>query len=123
MKDNVVVWFDIPVKKLERAMKFYGRVLGLEIKEVPGAPKRTAFFPHAPGTASGCLVEGGVPSRDGSMIYLSGGKDLSGPLSRIAPAGGGGGKVNLAKTPIGEHGFIAHFEDTEGNRVALHSVA
>jgi predicted enzyme related to lactoylglutathione lyase len=24
---------------------------------------------------------------------------------------------------IGEYGFIAHFEDTEGNRVALHSMS
>jgi predicted enzyme related to lactoylglutathione lyase len=24
---------------------------------------------------------------------------------------------------IGEYGFIAHFEDSEGNRVALHSVS
>ncbi len=26
----------------------------------------------------------------------------------------------MPRMGIGEHGFIAHFEDTEGNRVALH---
>jgi predicted enzyme related to lactoylglutathione lyase len=32
-----------------------------------------------------------------------------------------GGKVLRAKTGIGEYGFVGHFEDSEGNRVALHS--
>jgi predicted enzyme related to lactoylglutathione lyase len=27
-----------------------------------------------------------------------------------------------AKTSIGQHGFVGHFEDCEGNRVALHSM-
>jgi uncharacterized protein len=35
----------------------------------------------------------------------------------------GGGKTFLPKTAIGENGFIAHSRDTEGNRVALHSVS
>lgn len=28
----------------------------------------------------------------------------------------------MPKTSIGENGFMAHFIDTEGNRVALHSM-
>ena len=28
----------------------------------------------------------------------------------------------MKKTSIGDHGFIAEFQDTEGNRVALHSM-
>ena len=31
-----------------------------------------------------------------------------------------GGKILESKMAIGEHGFIAHFEDSEANRVALH---
>ena len=31
-----------------------------------------------------------------------------------------GGKTLLPRMSIGQHGFVAHFEDTEGNRVALH---
>jgi predicted enzyme related to lactoylglutathione lyase len=27
------------------------------------------------------------------------------------------------KQSIGAHGFVAHFEDTEGNRVALHATS
>jgi predicted enzyme related to lactoylglutathione lyase len=29
----------------------------------------------------------------------------------------------MPKTSIGENGFMAHFTDTEGNRVALHSMS
>lgn len=33
-----------------------------------------------------------------------------------------GGKVVMPKTSLGENGFMAIFKDTEGNRVALHSM-
>jgi len=50
---------------------------------------------------------------------LNGGEDLSLPLSRVEQAGG---KIIVPKTSIGENGFMAHFIDTEGNRVAFHSM-
>jgi len=34
----------------------------------------------------------------------------------------GGGKVIMPKMDIQENGFIAQFTDTEGNRVAFHSM-
>lgn len=56
------------------------------------------------------------PSHDGSLVYLNVDKiDLT--LEAINSTGG---KTLMPKMSIGEHGFIAHFEDTEGNRVALH---
>jgi hypothetical protein len=33
-----------------------------------------------------------------------------------------GGMVLNPKMNIGEYGFVGHFEDSEGNRVALHSM-
>jgi uncharacterized protein len=33
-----------------------------------------------------------------------------------------GGKITMPKTSIGENGFMAHFIDPEGNRIALHSM-
>jgi len=53
------------------------------------------------------------------MVYLNGGDDLDVPLGRVEKAGG---KILLSKTSIGENGFIAHFTDTEGNKVSLHSM-
>jgi uncharacterized protein len=33
-----------------------------------------------------------------------------------------GGKTLVPKMSIGEHGFIAHLADTEGNRIALYAM-
>lgn len=117
--ENFGVWFDIPVKDLERAMKFYSKVLGVEIHKMEGAPKKYAMFPFTPGSVSGGLVEDKDMVTDkGTLIYLNGGEDLSTPLKRVE---GAGGKVIQQKTSIGEHGFMGVFNDSEGNRVALWS--
>jgi len=50
---------------------------------------------------------------------LNGGEDLSTPLSKVESAGG---KILLPKTAIGQNGFMAHILDTEGNKIALHSM-
>jgi predicted enzyme related to lactoylglutathione lyase len=53
------------------------------------------------------------------VLYLNANPDLSPVLGRIPAAGG---KVLLPKTQITpEIGYKAVFEDTEGNRLALHS--
>lgn len=73
------------------------------------------------GGVGGGIVEGEgfEPSMTGSLVYLNGGDDLSVPLSKVEAAGG---KILMPKTSIGENGFMAHFSDTEGNRIALHSM-
>jgi predicted enzyme related to lactoylglutathione lyase len=34
-----------------------------------------------------------------------------------------GSSLFYPKTPIGENGYIAHLSDSEGNKIALHSMA
>jgi predicted enzyme related to lactoylglutathione lyase len=46
--------------------------------------------------------------------------DIDDALVRIIE---NGGKVLKSRTAIGPYGFIGHFEDCEGNGVALHSFA
>ncbi len=120
--ENTVVWFEIPVIDLDRAVKFYTDLMEVEFHLVEDEKSKMAFFPFEEGAASGALVlsEGYVPSNSGAVIYLNGGADLSEPLGRVEVSGG---KVTLPKMSIGENGYIAHFEDTEGNRVALHSMS
>ena len=119
--ENFVVWFDIPVKDMKRAMNFYSKVMGIKLESRDTGTVKMAFFPSERGAVSGALVESNErkPSRDGVVVYLNGGKDLSAPLKRVTAAGG---KIVKEKTSIGEHGFFAVFEDTEGNHVALHSM-
>ena len=120
MADNPVNWFEIPVSDLNRAKGFYEAVLGIELSLNESGPMKMAWFPmtiSAPG-AAGTLAqgEGYIPSKNGSLVYLHV-DSIDETLKKIEDKGG---KTLLPKTPIGEHGKIAHFEDSEGNRVALH---
>jgi len=63
-------------------------------------------------------MEGYIPSKEGVVVYLNGGDDLSVPLARVESAGG---SIVMPKTDIGENGFMAQVLDTEGNKIALHS--
>ena len=62
---------------------------------------------------------GSEPQTKGTVVYLNGGEDLAVPWVKVGPAGG---KIIMPKTSIGPNGFMAQFIDTEGNRVALHSM-
>jgi len=117
---NQIVWCDIPVKDLDRAIRFYSAVLGAPVKKekFPGAT--IGILPHQDGEAGGCLCknEGDEPSTKGPLIYLN----ANGRLDQaIAAVESNGGKVFQPKHPIGPYGSRAVILDSEGNRVALHS--
>jgi predicted enzyme related to lactoylglutathione lyase len=121
-KINPVLWFEIPVKDLGRAKKFYEKVFDKELTLEEMGPYKMAFFPMengAPGSA-GSLIQGETyePSYGGTVVYFSV-DDIEETLRRI---NANKGKTVLPKKSIGQYGFIAHFEDTEGNRLALHSM-
>jgi len=120
---NAINWFEIPAKNFERAKVFYEKLFNAEIQVMPHPEMKYGFLPcdMQNGGVGGGLVEGEgfEPSMNGTVVYLNGGDDLSVPLSKVEAAGG---KILMPKTSIGENGFMAHFIDTEGNRVALHSM-
>ncbi|MEZ4452659.1 MAG: VOC family protein [Nannocystaceae bacterium] len=121
---HVAVWFEIPVTDIDRASRFYSTVLDTKLAPMEFGPHKMAVFPgggsREENVVHGALVQGPgyTPAGDGPMIYLNGGEDLAGPLSRVEAAGG---RVLQPKMEIGQHGFMALFLDTEGNRLALHS--
>ncbi len=119
---NAINWFEIPVTDFTRAKKFYETILDAEIMEMPFPDGKYGMFPSdmQSGVGGGLAQgEGFVPSDKGTVVYLNGGEDLSVSLGKVESAGG---KIVMPKTSIGENGFMAHFIDTEGNRVALHSM-
>ncbi|WP_294674163.1 VOC family protein [uncultured Fluviicola sp.] len=119
---NSINWFEIPATDFTRAKKFYETILGAEIMEMPFPEGKYGIFPSdmQSGVGGGLVQgEGFVPSDKGTIVYLNGGEDLSLSLGKVESAGG---KIVMPKTSIGENGFMAHFIDTEGNRVALHSM-
>ena len=121
VKTHVANWFEIPVKDLDRAIKFYEKVFDVKLSPEEMGGMKMALFPFtqdAPG-AAGSLIKGESyePSHAGTVVYFSV-EDISETLRRI---NANGGKTLMPKTAIGEYGFIAQFEDIEGNRLALHS--
>lgn len=118
---NMINWFEIPVKDFERSKKFYENVLACTLETSEMAGFTMGMFPSYEGRVSGAIVMGEEyePSHKGSLVYLNGNPDLQHCLSRIEDAGG---KILMPKTQVSpELGFIAFFEDCEGNKVALHS--
>ncbi len=122
VKSHIANWFEIPVKDLDRAVTFHEKVFDVQLTREDMGEMKMAMFPFtqgAPGAAGG-LVKGESyePSRTGAILYFSV-EDIPETLRRITA---NGGKTLMPKTGIGEYGFIAHYEDCEGNRLALHSM-
>lgn len=118
---NPVGYFEIPVVDLDRAIGFYTAVFGLRLERRTIDGYDMALFPRsddAPG-ASGALARGDVyiPSKTGAIVYFAV-DDVDVALKRAEAEGG---SVLYPKTAIGMAGFVAEIEDSEGNRIALHS--
>lgn len=115
-------WFEIPASNFNRAVEFYSTVFDKEFPVTHMNGSDMAFFSNEPLEVSGVIIagEGAEPSNKGVLIYLNGGDDLSIPLSKIESAGG---TIVVAKTRISDElGCYAIFMDSEGNRLALHSM-
>jgi uncharacterized protein len=118
-------WFEIPVTDFTRAKAFYEGLYNAPIQDMPmpGTNGKYGMLPAdmENGGIGGGLIqyEGYEPSTKGALVYLNGGEDLSVPLSKVEALGG---KIIMPKTSIGDNGFMATFIDTEGNKIALHSM-
>jgi predicted enzyme related to lactoylglutathione lyase len=117
---NQIVWCDIPVLDLDRAVKFYSAVLGQDVKKQEFPGMMIGVLPHNDGEVGGCLFTSPdeKPSDKGAMIYLNANGRLDDALSAVAS---NGGKIVQPKHQIGPFGFRAIVLDSEGNRIALHS--
>ena len=122
---NAISWFEIPATDLGRAQKFYETVFNLKLNalDLPNIKMRM-FQIEDPMGVGGAIVDSGgfhKPSlTDGPLIYLNANPDVQNVLDKVEAAGG---KIMVPKTEISpEYGNMAVIIDTEGNRIALHSV-
>jgi len=120
--EHLVNFIDIPATDFSRAVSFYKAILGLEINETDTFGTKMGFFPTDGTNVSGAIVQGAEykPSTNGVMAYLNGGNDLQIILDKVTA---NNGKVIVPKTHISpEVGYIGMFIDTEGNKMAVHSI-
>jgi len=117
---NQIVWCDIPVVNLDRAIQFYSAVLGQPVKKESMHGMTFGLLPHEENTVSGSLVvgDGHTPASMGTLIYLNCDQRLDVAIGEVEK---NGGKVLETKHQIGPYGFRAVVLDSEGNRLALHS--
>lgn len=113
-------WFEIPSSDFSRATKFYETLFDIKLKVESSGPIRMGLFPDESGQGYGCVIqgEGFEPGSNGPVIYLDSPCPIEQVLARVEAAGG---VIKIEKTELpNDIGFIAHFIDTEGNRLALH---
>ncbi len=122
---NAISWFEIPTHDLNRAQKFYETIFGISLMPMDMPQLAMRMFPiEDPMNGVGgtlCKSDFHKPSAEaGVLVYLNANPDVQLVLDKVEKAGG---KIIVPKTQISpEYGYMAVFIDTEGNRIALHSV-
>lgn len=123
---HAISWFEIPATNLERAQKFYEEIFGIQMMPMDLPNIRMRLFPvddPASGVGGAIVDSGGFhkPSAtDGPLVYLNGNPDVQRVLDKVQAAGG---QVLVPKTHISDDiGHMGVFLDTEGNRIAVHSI-
>ena len=120
MQLNPVSYFEIPVADMDRAIAFYEVVFSVSLERTVIDGLDMARFPFVENGrgASGALAKGDsyVPSKSGPRVYFFV-ESIDQTLSRAVSKGG---KVAYPKTSVGDF-WVAEFEDSEGNQIALSS--
>lgn len=129
MKPNPVGWFEIYVNDMPRAQAFYEAVFEVKLTNLPNpnpdeSPALEMLaFPMDSNLwgAAGTLAKmpGVAAGGNSTMVYFT----CDDCAVEAARAAANGGKVVMGKHPIGQYGFIAIVQDTEGNTIGLHSMA
>lgn len=118
MPTPAVVFFEIPVLDMDRAMNFYRKVFACEFDSMVVDGNDMAFFPMSTQgmSISGALAKGDAyhPSSQGVIIYFAT-DSIDTTLQKVLMHGG---QLHYPKTH-NEFGFVAEFIDIEGNRIAL----
>jgi hypothetical protein len=115
---NPIPYVEIPVTDMARAIAFYTAVFAVDLERRTVDGYNMALFPADDGPgAKAALAKGDVyrPSKEGAIVYF-GVADIEATVARATAAGG---RVLYPVKDIGEFGFVAEIEDSEGNRIAL----
>jgi predicted enzyme related to lactoylglutathione lyase len=118
-----IVHFEIPAKDPKRASEFYTKAFGWVINQFPNfeywslgtTMSDKEGRPTSPGAINGGLGKKGSTAPNNVTVTI-GVPDLDAALANVKKLGG---KQHGDKQPVGDMGWAAYFEDTEGNVIGL----
>ncbi|MEX2130025.1 MAG: VOC family protein [Pseudohongiellaceae bacterium] len=119
---NPVIWFEIYVQDMPRALKFYQGVFQIKLTNMQAPEGEMWGFPsdmNEHGSSGTLIKAGGVPSGGNSCLVYFYCPDCAVEEARVTQFGG---KVQRRKMSIGQYGFVSLILDTEGNMIGLHSL-
>ena len=119
-KSNPVIYFEIPVNDLKKAVEFYKNVFNFQFEEEIIDEYEMALFPFYDNEMgiSGALAKGDVykPTTNGIIIYFRT-DDIDEALRNVISQKG---EILYPVTKNEKYKFlVAEFLDSEGNRIAL----
>ena len=121
-----VVHFEIPADDVDRARDFYRQAFGWNIQPMPEmdytivstTETDESGMPKDPGA-----INGGMAKRDASFstpVITVDVDDIDAALEKIRSLGG---STVTERTPVGDMGWAAYFQDSEGNLMGLWQTA
>jgi predicted enzyme related to lactoylglutathione lyase len=114
-------WFQIPSNDFERAVQFYETIFDTTLRREKFGDSPMGIFSGAAGDSIGAVIQGDgyQAANAGTVVYFDAAPVMDDVIERIKKAGG---QVLIDKFALPNNiGYVAHFLDTEGNRLALHS--
>jgi predicted enzyme related to lactoylglutathione lyase len=135
MIQGQIMWFEIPVKDLDRAILFYSEVLSINVEKIKFLDKELGVFNKDQNTIKGALIEKENYNTGTGVILFLYTEELTESLFNVVKYGG---EVVLEKTLLkqktaegyltiknnmiaGDIGYYAEIIDCEGNRMCLYS--
>jgi len=118
-----VVHFEIPAKNVKRASEFYSKAFGWQFNQFPGFEYWSVGTtmsdkdgrPTSPGAINGGMGQKGKTAPESVTVTVNV-ADIDSALASVKKFGG---KAVGKKNPVGDMGWTAYFQDTEGNVIGL----
>jgi len=121
-----VVHFEVPFDDGDRARGFYQDIFGWNLQTMPEmgytmvstGPAGDDGMPGEPGYIGGGMFQREEPLS--SPVVVMDVDDIDATLAQVEQHGG---SIVRPKEPVGDMGFAAYFNDTEGNLLGLWQTA
>ncbi|MCA1831721.1 MAG: VOC family protein [Actinomycetota bacterium] len=111
-----VIWFEIPVRDLDRAANFYGEMFGWRFGRIDSDENNYYMIEAGDSINGGLRRHDDVMTGDGPLVYIA----VEGLLESMERAKELGGSIDMEPTLISEQaGAYAILRDPDGNRVGI----